>query len=220
MTAENIGSKRPNAFASEDAGPRKRPPGDIDDQLIDEAFEMETQVEQEQEDVIMTEDDALEVDEGILGEAGKNWMRPKPPQIDPSTETVLFQQFEVDYNTGAPNRAYYATDLYEVPIIRMFGVNEHGNSVCAFVHGFEPYFYVEAPTHSFSPDDCASLTETLNFALSGRDRSKNPRSCLRIEVIQRQTILFYQPQTTRAFLKVVMAGPQLVSTCRGLYSKN
>jgi hypothetical protein len=37
-----------------------------------------------------------------------------------------------------------------------------GNSVCAFVHGFEPYFYVEAPTAAFSPDDCTSLVETLN----------------------------------------------------------
>ncbi len=36
-----------------------------------------------------------------------------------------------------------------------------GNSVCAFVHGFEPYFYVEAPP-AFGPDDCDSLRSQLN----------------------------------------------------------
>ena len=32
-----------------------------------------------------------------------------------------------------------------VPIIRMFGVTDSGNSVCCHVHGFAPYFYTPAP---------------------------------------------------------------------------
>ena len=36
-----------------------------------------------------------------------------------------------------------------------------GNSVCAFIHGFEPYFYVEAPP-GFGPDDCDSLRQLLD----------------------------------------------------------
>lgn len=39
-----------------------------------------------------------------------------------------------------------------------------GNSVCVFVHGFEPYFYVEAPTATFSPDDCQALADLLNVS--------------------------------------------------------
>ena len=38
-----------------------------------------------------------------------------------------------------------------------------GNSLCVFVHGFEPYFYVEAPT-GFGPDDCVSLSNALNVS--------------------------------------------------------
>lgn len=32
-----------------------------------------------------------------------------------------------------------------VPIVRVFGVTENGNSVVAHVHGFMPYFFVSAP---------------------------------------------------------------------------
>ncbi len=35
--------------------------------------------------------------------------------------------------------------------------------MCAFVHGFEPYFYVEAPP-AFGPDDCDSLRAQLNVS--------------------------------------------------------
>ena len=54
----------------------------------------------------------------------------------------------------------------------MYGVTEGGSSVAAFVHGFEPYFYVEAPSPSFSPDDCQALAAELN--VSG---SLGMRSC-------------------------------------------
>lgn len=36
-----------------------------------------------------------------------------------------------------------------------------GNSVCAFVHGFQPYFYIDAP-RGFGPDDCDALSSQLN----------------------------------------------------------
>jgi DNA polymerase delta subunit 1 len=189
------GAKRPleaNAPAA-----RKRPAADGDDDLIDEAFEMEPP--DEDVDELGPEE---EVEEGALGEAGKNWQRPPPPRLDPSKDSLLFQQLEVDFSSGPPNKAYYKTDLREAPVLRMYGVNKlgarppagrrrrrpqiaraagaacsllptngdsplcsplacAGNSCCVFIHGFEPYFYVEAPP-TFSPDDCAPLTDTLN----------------------------------------------------------
>lgn len=39
-----------------------------------------------------------------------------------------------------------------------------GNSVCVFVHGFEPYFYVEAPTQQWTPDDSEELAKRLNVS--------------------------------------------------------
>lgn len=40
-----------------------------------------------------------------------------------------------------------------VPVIRLFGVTEQGNSVCCHVHGFTPYFYVSAPSN-FTNSHC------------------------------------------------------------------
>ena len=168
----------------------------------------------------------VQVDEGSLGEAGKNWPRPVAPQLNPGSDKLgtvygqplappmwgvggspnptaalvpalleatssqpppklvsnldvylpcctcplpsapacpaVFQQLEVDYAMGAPHHSYYPTDLKEVPVLRMYGVTESGNSVATFVHGFEPYFYVEAPSPSFSTDDCQALASELN----------------------------------------------------------
>ena len=39
---------------------------------------------------------------------------------------AVFQQMEVDYIIGHPNKDVHSTDLAEVPIIRMYGVTESG----------------------------------------------------------------------------------------------
>lgn len=44
---------------------------------------------------------------------------------------AVFQQLEMDYTSGPPNRAYYPTALQEVPIVRMFGNTEEGAAVAS-----------------------------------------------------------------------------------------
>jgi len=41
-----------------------------------------------------------------------------------------------------------------------------GNSVCVFVHGFEPYFYADCPPE-FTPECCAELCRVLQVRLFG-----------------------------------------------------
>ena len=51
-----------------------------------------------------------------------------------------------------------------VPIVRMFGVNMEGNSILAHVHGFAPYFYVQA-VKDFKQEDCGHFRDALNEAV-------------------------------------------------------
>lgn len=115
---EYIGQKRPLAPNNTNF-PRKRPPVEGEDDLVDQAFEMDV------EDEPIPSSDDIVLDDS-LGEAGKNWQRPAPKAIDPGSEPLIFQQFEVDYTVSTPNSVFYQSQLKEAPIVRMFGVNESG----------------------------------------------------------------------------------------------
>jgi len=96
----------------------------MEDEMIAEAFGVD-----EIEDEMETEGAELEV-EVELGEAGRNWMRPPPKDMDAKKDALIFQQLELDYTSGPPNAEYYTSasrhDLQDVPILRMFGVNSDG----------------------------------------------------------------------------------------------
>lgn len=84
--------------------------------------------------------------------------------------TTAFQQIEVDFTTLPPDqRLRPGCDLSEAPVLRMFGVDAQGASVAAFVHGFDPYFFVEAPPN-FGPDDCDGLCRSLNVSAVFQER--------------------------------------------------
>lgn len=118
-----VGAKRPHA--DKENLPRKRPQVDADEDFIEEDFDLEPP-----EDDLDEKAAVLEV-EDALGEAGKNWERPAPPPLDPSKDRLVFQQLEVDYTSGPPNKQHYKTELQEVPILRMFGVTEKGEKAAA-----------------------------------------------------------------------------------------
>ena len=119
MASNGVGSKRP--LGQNGGGmPNKRFADELDD-LIEEQFDLEPPEDDFEEPIATVE----EVDDS-LGEAGKNWQRPPPPQLDPTKDRLVFQQLEVDFSSGPANQQYYPSDLQEVPILRMFGVNELG----------------------------------------------------------------------------------------------
>jgi len=75
------------------------------------------------------------------------WQRPALPVIDPTNNSLIFQQLDVDHYID--NNSYSllnlpAPDGGVAPIFRMFGLTEEGHSVVCHIHGFLPYFYVQA----------------------------------------------------------------------------
>ena len=67
--------------------------------------------------------------------------------------TAGFQQIEIEE----------AIDPKHGPTLRLFGVTEAGNSVLAHIHGFQPYFYVAAPS-GFLNKDLESFKDTINVS--------------------------------------------------------
>ena len=98
-------------------------------------------------------------------ETSAAWPRPDVGQLDPRRASIgesmiwcvilitAFQQIEIEE----------AIDLKHGPTLRLFGVNDRGNSVLAHVYGFRPYFYVAAPS-GFLNRDLDSLKDTINVS--------------------------------------------------------
>ena len=49
----------------------------------------------------------------------------RPPAHAPPSPAV-FQQLEVDYTVGRPRRDVWPTQAQQVPVVRMYGVNDAG----------------------------------------------------------------------------------------------
>lgn len=48
--------------------------------------------------------------------------------------------------------------------------------------------------------------------------SNSPKFVRRIEVVQKRSIMYYQQQVSQSFLKIVVALPSMVTSCRGMFS--
>ncbi|KAL3808513.1 hypothetical protein ACHAXA_008334 [Cyclostephanos tholiformis] len=126
-----------------------------------------------------------------------------------------------------------------VPVIRLYGVNETGNSVAVFIHGFTSYAYFALP-RGYAMDGSdenlgrvrSVLDETLRSKLgsefsgggkggnssggggstpSGGGDEQQPRACLGVQsVTDKSSIMGYDPSHT-AFLKVYVAMPNMIN---------
>ena len=176
----------------------------------DEDFEQDTQADALQD--MIPEDVEMVTDLTIR----ESWLRPAVQHLDTAARPLRFQQVEIDYEITSVD-ARYSTQQGKAAVLRMFGVTPEGNSVCCFVHGFEPYFYVPAPP-GFGPDDMPGFKETINrltldnAGAKGRDvQGSLVRS---LEIVQRQTVWNYQAEKSRPFIKITLALPTLVTACK------
>jgi DNA polymerase elongation subunit (family B) len=146
----------------------------------------------------------------------KQWTRPAPPPLDPSADEITFQQIEADYTIEktVPEMAGSLTKEERAAVIRMFGTTKDGNSVMVHVHGFFPYFYVRAP-----PGFQQSHVESFKQALGSRLKAQSTKEplvspVLQADLVRRQSIMHYSFGEMGAFIRVVVATPPMVSTCR------
>uniref|UniRef100_A0A0A0KIW2 DNA polymerase n=1 Tax=Cucumis sativus TaxID=3659 RepID=A0A0A0KIW2_CUCSA len=148
------------------------------------------------------------------------WARPPLSQDYLSqSKSIVFQQLEIDYVIGESHKELLPNLSGPAAILRIFGVTREGHSVCCHVHGFEPYFYISCPS-GMGPDDISLFHRTLEARMKEVNRNnKAPNFVRRIELVQRRSIMYYQQQTFQSFLKIVVALPTMVTSCRGILDR-
>ncbi|KAL1301127.1 DNA polymerase delta catalytic subunit [Arachis ipaensis] len=187
-----------------------------DDFVDEDVFLNETLITEDEESLILHD---IEERQALANRLSK-WTRP-PLSSDYVSQScsVLFQQLEIDYVIGESHKELMPNSSGPAAIIRIFGVTKEGHSVCCNVHGFEPYFYISCPP-GMGPDDISHFHQTLEGRMREANRNSNVGKFVRrIELVQRRSIMYYQQSSSHPFLKIVVALPTMVASCRGILDR-
>ncbi|KAI1729693.1 DNA polymerase family B domain-containing protein [Ditylenchus destructor] len=143
---------------------------------------------------------------------------PRPPvdhmlQIG-SSQSIPFQLVDLDY----------IMDRADV-VVRLFGVTKAGNSICASVQGYRPYFYASTPA-GFGEEHIANAIKMLNDQMKTGGQSSYfgvPADITSlvtdIELVQGTSLYNYSNTGPSLFLKIYVVSPRLITSCNLQYSK-
>jgi len=149
------------------------------------------------------------------------WARPAPPALNPATDSLSFQQVELDHYIDKANTKMSGVSQGPAPVVRMFGVTMGGNSVCCHVHGFHPYIYVPAPP-ALTEDKMGAFRRAMNKALVD-DMKSNPfqivEAVLKCQLVEKSTIYGFQGNKMSNFVKVTLAIPRLIAAAKRLLER-
>ncbi|MCO5575689.1 hypothetical protein L7F22_029493 [Adiantum nelumboides] len=143
-----------------------------------------------------------------------------PPRREKRIPGWLYStQLDIDYIIGESNKQLTPHRTGPMAILRMFGVTAEGYSVCCNVHGFQPYFYISC-LDGMGPDDIPKFKQTLEAKMRDASRnSKSPIFVTSIEIMHKKSLMFFQQQKSRPFVKITVALPTMVATCRGILER-
>nr|XP_006813424.1 PREDICTED: DNA polymerase delta catalytic subunit-like [Saccoglossus kowalevskii] len=144
------------------------------------------------------------------------WGRPPAPLLNEKTDNIIFQQIDVDHYLGQPLKGMPGSTIGPVPIVRMFGITEEGNSVLCHIHGFSPYFYVPAPK-DFKSEHCRMFLEKLNQAVIQDMRSNKDNishAVLAVDPCVKESIYGFHENRKLPFLKITVALPKLIAPAK------
>ncbi|XP_065820442.1 DNA polymerase delta catalytic subunit [Labrus bergylta] len=162
--------------------------------------------------------DVIPVGSLFSADLNPRWRRPQAPSLDTSSDTLVFQQIDLDYYLGGTVAGMPGQSQGKVPIIRMFGVTDGGNSVCCHIHGFAPYFYVPAPT-GFKSSDLGEFKRELNNVVLKDMRSNKDNisvTVLAVDITRKENMYGYHGKRILEFLQITMAMPRLIAPAKRL----
>lgn len=198
-------AKRPKTYTEEKA---------------DDSFAMTFEDQLAMMDVIKEEEGSLEeMDTGLSTSSQETqWRRPPVKIIQEEKDAIIFQQIDLDHYLGEALQGMPGAQEGTVPIVRMYGVTDEGHSILAHVHGFLPYFYVPAPSDTFSDEDCATFHSALDTAVRSDPRGAQglAKAVLAVEIELKSSMYNFHFNHKHPFLKVTMATPKLLAPAKRL----
>ncbi|XP_071768025.1 DNA polymerase delta catalytic subunit [Centroberyx gerrardi] len=200
---------------------RGRPGGEWEDSpsVFEEELSMFEEAEMELEEREgQAGHDVIPVGDLFSADLNPRWRRPHAPSLDPASDTLVFQQIDLDYYLGAAVAGMPGQLQGNVPIIRMFGVTDSGNSVCCHVHGFAPYFYTPAPS-GFTRDHLGDFKRELNSVVLKDMRSNKDNisvTVLAVDITRKESMYGYHGKRSLDFLRITMAMPRLIAPAKRL----
>ncbi|XP_065673456.1 DNA polymerase delta catalytic subunit isoform X2 [Hydra vulgaris] len=162
-----------------------------------------------------SQNDELYIPTRQLTSNSTKWRRPYLPVINPDTDTIIFQQLEVDHYTGSALLGMPGPTSGPTQIVRFFGVTMQGNSVLCHIHGFVPYFYIVAP-QDFKQEKCSQYRDCLDNAILADMKSKNDisQAVLNVEPVMKASIYGYNFNKKRLFLRITVALQKLIAPAK------
>ncbi|XP_066276800.1 DNA polymerase delta catalytic subunit-like [Branchiostoma lanceolatum] len=191
---------------------KKARSSDWDDE--DESLDFEAQLAMMEE----MEEETGAADGPVTAITRKKWVRPPPPSLNARTDSISFQQIDLDHYIGAPMDGMPGSSVGPVPVVRMFGVTMEGNSVVCHVHGFSPYFYVPAKPE-FKAEHCAQFRDALNKVVLNDMRSNKDnvkQAVLAVEMMERENMYGFHGNQKLSFLRITVALPRLIAPSKRL----
>uniref|UniRef100_A0A8C1XTY8 DNA polymerase n=1 Tax=Cyprinus carpio TaxID=7962 RepID=A0A8C1XTY8_CYPCA len=162
--------------------------------------------------------DVIPVGDLFSADLNPRWKRPHAPPLQPNSDTLIFHQIDLDYYLGSAVAGMPGQVQGKVPIVRMFGVTDSGNSVCCHVHGFAPYFYVPAP-NGFTNAHLAEFQRELNSVVLKDMRSNKDNiavTVLAVDITKKESMYHYHGNKPLEFLRITMAMPRLIAPAKRL----
>ena len=130
---------------------------------------------EDMDDAINTEEiEVTEADEqDIASSVKQRWTRPSVAPFDTATTDINVQWLDIDMTVGpplaanpAPGKAVVGSTVGPVPIIRVYGCSDLGNSVSLFIHGFTPYaLFAVPPSYTNSSENLEQMRTLINERL-------------------------------------------------------
>lgn len=142
-------------------------------------------------------------------------LRPQVKSINSESEDFQFMQIDIDSDIYTKDY-YVSNDLLDKPIIRMYGVTETGNSVCAIIEGFYPYFYVRLP-QNVNEKNLDDIKKIINSKIESKKHISE--GVKHLEIIKKIDFKNYHPEK-ESFLKITLSSQKLVTPLREFFESN